>query len=294
MVPPMRAIDLAVLCLALSACSSGKSGNPVADAAPGSGGSGSGSGSSGMDASPPGDDAPQDLPDAPGPPVGRPLYAVADTALYKIDVDALTATEVADITIANTVVDAIDGLGFDGTSLIALDQGGANVLVIDPDTAQVQVSKALSESGLAGLTVIPAADNPTGHPVYLAASGSTLYRITPATGHVDAVGDFSNGATFHTDLAWVHGRGLYITLDIPGSGGGPGPTNGGVGLVKIDPASAATQQLVRFGFDNINGLSGYRGALWGVSSGGNVYQIDATGMLSRKLMGGPAYTEAAE
>ncbi len=285
MLRTMRGIAIAVG-LGLIGCSSNKAAvDPDA-------GHGSGSGS-GVDGNPVDSglfDGPPITPDAPD--VARPLYALSGASLYQIDLLAMTSTLVAPITSGGTPVQSLDGLGFDGANLIGLDHGSTSLLVIDPTTAAIIATKTLGMPGLlGGLTVIPANEVGNAQPMFLAASGDKLYRITPVSGAVTELGTFSGGATFSSDLAWVHGHGLYVTLHVMANGGGTDGTD----LVQIDPANASTIADLRGGYNNINGLSGYRGHLWGVSQGGNVYAIDpASGMLMQKLTGGPPYTEAAQ
>ena len=128
-------------------------------------------------------------------------------------------------------------------------------------------------------------------PVGIAADGDKADVVLPhlkkyyPAGSVTLVGNFETNHVFTSDLAWVHGHGLYITLD----------TNGTIDLYRIDPATASTLADVHGGYDNIQGLSGYHDQLWAVSKGGFVYQADlATGALTQAMMDGPEYTEAAE
>jgi hypothetical protein len=219
-------------------------------------------------------------------PKPTPLFAASGTDLYQIDLAAGTSIKVGPVKLGATTVGALDGLAFDGTNLIGLDQNGANLIVIDPHTAVIHGVQELDIVGLGGMTVIPANEIGNGSPIVLAAAAGSLFRIAPATGSVTVVGNFESNHVFNCDLAWVHGHGLYITLKAP---------NDNIDLYRIDPTTASTLADVHGGYDNIQGLSGYHDQLWAVSKGGFVYQADlATGVLTAAMMDGPEYTEAAE
>ncbi len=271
----MRGIAIVVLSAALPACSFNGQSKVAGDAAAGSAIDAAGSGTIDMGAT-------IDTP----PAVARPLFVAADTTLYKIDLAMQTATSIGKVSQSSVPIAALDGLAFDGTNLVGLDGNGTNLLSIDPATANILGSRSLQVVGLSGLTIIPPNEIGNTSPIVLAASGTALYSIAPATGNVVKVGDLEATWKFHTDLAWVHGHGLYITLE-------QDPSH--IDLFQIDPATAATIADLHSGYDNVNGLSGYHDQLWGVSTGGFVYQCDlTTGVLSAKVTGGPQYTEAAQ
>lgn len=268
-----------------------KGANDKFDAGGGSGsGSGAGSGSGLVDAGPGVGDAFVYL-DAPA---ALPLYAMSGADLYALDVDAKSSTKVGPVTDGGTTVASLAGLAWNGTTLIGLDSQGGTLYSIDRTSGAITAQKTLSTDGLGGLTVIPPHPGINNDPVILAAAQDTLYRIAPATGTVTPLGTFSNGATFRSDLAWVEGAGLFVTLTVQNNGGG-GTTGSTVELARIDPRNGSTQADLKTGYDNINGLSGYRNKLWGVSQGGNCYTIDTTtGTLAVSFGGGPTYTEAAQ
>lgn len=229
-------------------------------------------------------------PDAPidAAPVERPLFAVSETMLYQLDVDAKTATPIGEIA-SNTTPVRVGGLAFDGTNLLGLSQNGAELLTIDPSTAAVTARRAISPaSTYYGLTVAPAGEAGPSAVVFAGVQGGKLVRIDAATGAATTMGDYGGGMSFYSDLAWVSGVGLFITLQ----GGGCNTRC----IAKLDPnTGVATPIRTDLMFD-VYGLSGYRGSLWGLHHTGPVTPVSMTNGIMTNIMFNPgiAWTEAAQ
>ena len=222
-------------------------------------------------------------------PVNLPLYAASGQNLYQIDVDAKTSMLVGPIKPLGSAAVNVDGLALYGQTLLGISDGGGSLITIDPVTATITNAIPLTPAGTwGGLTVIPAGDLEA-TPVVLAGTQTDgkLYRIDPTTGAVTMVGAFTGGYKFFTDLAWVHGAGLYATL-----------TNGdcaSVCFAKIDPSTgAATAFRTNLG-TNLYGMSGYRDRLWAFNNAGPVLSVDqTTGLMAIELDPQIAWTEAAQ
>jgi hypothetical protein len=213
-------------------------------------------------------------PDAPTPDAARgapdastvdlPLYAMADTVLYAIDVAAPHAAQVADLG------ETIDGLAWLGDGLIGIGRSSGRLLSIDPATGTVSGAVSLAPaSAWAGLTVIPAGELAPGSPRMILASiqgDPALSQIDPATGAVTPLGAFGSGLRFATDLAWVHGHGLYATVD-------HGSCFASC-IVRINTATWAATIKIGDVQDTVTGLSGYHGSLWALNNQGTVSTID--------------------
>jgi hypothetical protein len=222
-------------------------------------------------------------------PLKLPLYAASHQMLYEIDVDLKTSKAVGPIKPVGLNSVDVDGLALFGQQLIGISDGGDSLLKIDRLTGTITSTVPLTPAGTwAGLTVIPAGDLEA-TPVVLAGTPSDgkLYRIDPDTGAVTMVGSFTSGYTFFTDLAWVHGSGLYATL-----------TSGNCASVcfaKINPATGSAVAFRTTLGTNLYGMSGYRDRLWAFNNAGPVLSVDrTTGTMAIELDPQIAWTEAAQ
>ena len=251
---------------------------------------GASNGNSGDDVVAPdaGPDAAADI-DAKVEPVNLPLYAASGQMLYEVDVDLKTSKSVGPIKPVGLNAVEVDGLALFGQQLLGISAGGDSLLKIDRLTGTITSTVPLTPVGTwGGLTVIPAGDLEA-TPVVLAGTPADgkLYRIDPDTGVVTMVGPFTGGYTFFTDLAWVHGSGLFATL-----------TNGNcldVCFAKINPTNGtATAFRMNLG-TNLYGMSGYRNQLWAFNNAGPVLSVDQTsGVMAIELDPHIAWTEAAQ
>jgi hypothetical protein len=222
-------------------------------------------------------------------PVNLPLYAASHQMLYQLDLDMKTSKLVGPIQpLAGNPVD-VDGLAIYGETLLGISDGGGSLIKIDRLSATITSAVPLTPAGTwSGLTVIPAGDLEA-TPVVLAGSASDgkLYRIDPTTGVVTMVGPFTSGYTFFTDLAWVHGAGLFATL-----------TSGNcadVCFARINPKTGAAVAFRTSLGTNLYGMSGYRDRLWAFNNAGPVLSVDqTTGLMAIELDPQIAWTEAAQ
>lgn len=275
----MRRIGWALSAVAASGCGFQLSTNGAAD-----------DGDDAIDAGPDSALAP-DAPPADTAPIARKMFAAADTMLYTIDVDTKTATLVGEIRDGSETFD-VDGLAWDGTQLLGLNAGATQLLIIDPDTAAVSARRTISPAGTyGGLTVAPAGE---AGPAAVVFAGSTtkLVTIDIATGAVTTVGSFGywgGNLSFFSDLAWVSGVGLHVTLQ-----GGYCNTrcfarvNHTTGLSTIPYRADITGDYF--------GLSGYRGSLWALHHEGQILSVDPTmmGKMTTLFDAGVGWTEAAQ
>lgn len=222
-------------------------------------------------------------------PVALPLFAASNQMLYRIDLEQHLPTLIGPIAPPSGTPIDVDGLALYGTTLIGISHGGGSLLTIDHTTATVTNELALSPANTwGGLTVIPAGDlGPA--PIVLAGTSSDgkLYRIDPATGVVGAVGPFNNGYQFFSDLAWVHGVGLFATLQYGDCVD--------VCFAKIDPMTGAATVFRRNLGRNLYGMSGYRGTLWAFNNLGPVLSVNqTTGVMAIEFDPQIPWTEAAQ
>lgn len=222
-------------------------------------------------------------------PVNLPLYAASHQMLYTLDVDAKTFQLVGPIQESGSSPVDVDGLALYGQSLIGISDGGGALITIDRATAAITASVPLTPANSwGGLTVIPAGGLEP-NPVVLAGTQSDgkLYRIDPTTGAVTQVGPFTGGYRFFTDLAWVHGAGLFATL-----------TAGNctdVCFAKIDPLTGTAVAFRSNLGTNLYGMSGYRDRLWAFNNAGPVLSVDRSdGTMAIELNLTIPWTEAAQ
>jgi hypothetical protein len=221
-------------------------------------------------------------------PIERKLFAASDTMLYELDVDLKTATLVGSFTMGPTEFD-VGGLAFDGTHLIGLSDNGSELLTIDPSTAAVTARRAISPADTYyGLTVAPAGEAGPTAVVFAGAAGSKLVRIDTATANASTVGTYGSGLTFYSDLAWVTGKGLFMTMQ-------NGPCSPKC-FARIDHATGAATPIRMNLTANVFGLSGYRGMLWALHNEGAVMLVNqADGyMTSLNWVEQINWTEAAQ
>lgn len=271
----MCGIGWALSFVALCGCGFQVATNATSDAAPGGDAGGDGS-------------SPLDAPPTDTPPPQHKLYAASQTTLYAIDVDTMVAARVGVIMMGATTFD-VGGLAFDGTNLLGLSDSGSDLLVIDPATAQVTSRRAITPaSTYYGLTVAPAGEAGSTTPVVFAgAMGSKLVRIDPATGAATTMGGYGAGLQFYTDLAWVSGAGLFMTMQA----GACDPHC----FARIDPATGTATTIRTDLTDDVYGLSGYRGTLWALDHAGPVRTVNkTTGAMTTMFDPAIPWTEAAQ
>ncbi|MFN0248522.1 MAG: hypothetical protein ACKV2T_16640 [Kofleriaceae bacterium] len=235
-----------------------------------------------------GSDSAPDAPDTDAAPIERKLYAASDTMLYELDVDLKTAALVGQIATGSTPFD-VGGLAFDGTNIIGLSDDGSELLIIDPSTAAVTARRAISPAGTYyGLTVAPAGEAGPTAVVFAGATGSKLVAIDQASGAATTVGTYGGGMIFYTDLAWVNGVGLFITLQ----SGSCSPRC----FAKLDHTTGVAAPIRYNLTANVYGLSGYRGMLWALHHEGAVTLVNQTNGLMTNLGFDPniPWTEAAQ
>lgn len=244
-----------------------------------------------------GDDvvAPDASVDAPRPvdgmetPPPLKLFAASHQMLYRIDVDQKTSAAVGQIKPSGGAPVDVDGLALYGQDLLGISDGGGSLITIDLDDAAITAAVPLTPAGTwGGLTVVPAGDLET-NAVVLAGTPADgkLYRIDPATGAVTMIGPFTGGYRFFTDLAWVHGVGLFATIT--------GGDCADVCFAKIDPATGTATAFRKDLGMNIFGLSGYRDRLWAFNNAGPVLTVNpTTGAMAIELDPQIPWTEAAQ
>ncbi len=234
-------------------------------------------------------DAPKVDIDAAIPPVALPLFAASNQTLYRLDVDLHTSTLVAAIAPPGSTSIDVDGLALFGTTLIGITAGGGELITIEHDTAAVTGRVTLTPTNTwGGLTVIPAGDLGA-NPVVLsgAANDGKLYRIDPISGVVGMVGSFGGGMRFFSDLAWVHGVGLFGTLT--------GGSCAEVCFARIDPTTGVATVFRSNLGPNLYGMSGYRNKLWAFNNAGPVLSVNqTTGIMALEFDPAIPWTEAAQ
>ncbi|MBL0219185.1 MAG: hypothetical protein IPQ07_35610 [Myxococcales bacterium] len=227
--------------------------------------------------------------DAPVVPVVLPLFAASNQMLYRLDLDLHTTTAVGPIAPPSGTPIDVDGLALSGTTLLGITNGGGQLITIDRQSAAVTSAVTLSPTNTwGGLTVIPAGDlGPA--PVVLAGTPSdgSLYRIDPVTGAVAMIGSFGGGYQFFSDLAWVHGVGLFATLT--------GGDCSDVCFARLDPTTGLATAFRRNLGTNLYGMSGYRDKLWAFNNAGPVLSVNqTTGIMAIEFDPVINWTEAAQ
>src|SRR4051812_17745254 len=182
----MRALAGLLIGLGVSACGFHSPSNDE-------GGGGGGGGGDDM----PAPDAAVDAADPGEAPVNLPLYAASNNTIYKLDVDQKTSMEVGEVNDNGSSI-SVDGLALYGHTLIALSDGGGQLISIDKETGNVSSKMTLSpEDSYGGLTVVPAGDLGATAVVFTGkVNDGKLYKIDPTNGTVTAVGPFTGSYRF--------------------------------------------------------------------------------------------------
>jgi hypothetical protein len=228
-------------------------------------------------------DAPAGIDAKPGvdaPPAPRVLYASSDQSLYALDIDAHTTTLIGTMTDTGGGLISIDGLAWLDGMLIGIPSTGDALVTIDPATAQITKRVALStQRTYYGLSVVPAGEIHDAAAIFAATSdtSSNLYQIDP-NGAVRLVGSLGNSQRIAGDLAWIHGHGLYATLE----GGSCNPQC----IATVDTSTGVATPIRTDAPGDLWGLSGYRGELWTLEGDGTVSTVDlASGALTPAFNG---------
>ena len=188
----------------------------------------------------------------------RTLYANSDQMLYRVDVDAKTAT------LVGPIGQSINGLAeLDGV-LLGIPASGTSLVTIDPATAQVTHAVDLSSTGtyyalaVGAGTIYAASPNSTGNNVYTVGTDGT---VTP-------IGSFGGGRQVAGDLAWHDGE-LYVTLEGPGCNSQC--------IARVNLSTGAATPFITNAPNDCWALSGYRGKLWVLRGSGDVMLVDTVG-----------------
>lgn len=193
------------------------------------------------------------------------MYGTSVATLFTIDVDGSTFSMVGTIHSSTQQSIAVDAFGYAGGMLYAIPTTHDQLLTIDPGTATVTATVALSASHTYwALTGAPAGDAGP-NAVLFAASNDTSNNVFTVglDGTVTKLGTLGNNHAIAGDLAWVHGAGLFASIT-----GAPCSSQC---LAKVDPTTGAITQLVNMQEPNdMWGLSGFRDQLWVLEGSGQI------------------------
>ena len=148
------------------------------------------------------------------------VYAHTASALYRIDPDALSITEVGAFQWPAAV-------GTDMMTDLAIDRHGVMIGIsfgavyrVDPMTAWTTLLSGNLSGQFNGLSFVPAAQvGATGDDVLIAARSDdgAIFRIDPATGAATQIGDMGHGYRSSGDIVSVVGLGTVATVTGPTS-----------------------------------------------------------------------------
>jgi hypothetical protein len=252
-----RALQLALIVFAASACDipGGRTGGTGSDA-----GSGSGSGSDGGSGSGGGTVY---------------LYAHSQSTLYRVDPDSLAISEIGEFAWpinAPQIPDQMTDLAIDSNGKM-VGVSFTSVYEVDPTTAITTLLSADLTESFNALSFVPAsAIGGSGADVLVGARNSdgAVFRIDPSTGVSSQIGNMGGAFVSSGDLVAVDGFGTMQT--VPGTGSSSGDQ-----LVRLAANTfAATPIGTGTGFSNIWGLAFWKGKIYGFTNTGDFVLIDAT------------------
>lgn len=220
------------------------------------------------------------------------VYAHSGTTLYHMN----------SVTLATTAINEMTGLGDQSLTDLAIDKDD-NVVGITLDKlysidvttgdAALIAELDLGNNNVTSLSYIPEdlADPQSPDMLVAASDQGKVFRIDPATGDVEQIGDYGTAALGKIrssgDLFAVRGLGVFASVDV--GTGAPGPDF----LATIDPSNGwkATLRPNDTGFDRIFGIGFWGGVIYGfidlgANKGGAMIQIDANTGVGTELSTG--------
>jgi hypothetical protein len=196
------------------------------------------------------------------------IYVGSETMFGVADVATRTAT------VRGTFTDAATGqaltmyelaMGANG-ELLGITSQPAKLYTIDPATGAGTLRATLDhDDAYWGATTAPAGDLESAPVVFAGTPSGVLYRIDPATGHVTTVGPFGGSFTVSGDLVWVHGHGLYGTMNSSACDDC---------LVTISPTTGQATLLRALDAGDFYAAGSRDGELYVMRGAGECYELD--------------------
>ena len=195
------------------------------------------------------------------------VYAHSNRELFKVNPDDYSITFISQFQWPDS-----DSASFDSVGDIAIDQDGNmfgistirdRVYSIDPDTAKASLLSELVDNRLYnGLSFLPDPDG-NGEILIGAATDGSVYKIDPATGDAELVGNYGDGLGSSGDLVYVQDFGIVATVTRAELG-----TSGTDWLASIDPLTYEATLIGDTGLRDIYGLGFWSDKVYGFSSNG--------------------------
>jgi hypothetical protein len=222
--------------------------------------------------------------------VGNPgttsIYAHTATALYRVDPDTYTITQVGDFGLS--FLEVMTDLGIDQNGNL-MGVSFSSVYMVDATTGHAtQLSSGSLLQQFNGLSFVPAAAvGGTGADVLIGTdrSDGNVYRVDPATGMTTVIGSMGGSYVSSGDVVSVDGFGTVQTV--------VGTTHDV--LAKLDPVTFTAHPIgTNTGFDKIYGIGFWKGKVFGFTYTGQLITIDPTsGVGTLVASGGPQWNGAA-
>jgi hypothetical protein len=212
-------------------------------------------------------------PDGYFPPPVAAVYANSSDALYVVNPATKAVSVIGPFQGCDFVIDiAVNRTG----EIFATSKTG--LYAVDPKTAQCKpIAKGTYPNSLSFVpqgTVDPDQETLVGY------NGSSYVRIDPNTGLVSKVGDLGDpGLSSSGDIFSLIGGGTYLTVK---------GENCSDCLVEVNPATGKLlKQLGSIGiYANVWGLAFWAGTAYGFTSGGLMFSLDPTTMVTTPIFYG--------
>lgn len=189
-------------------------------------------------------------------PMPDTIYAqtTGSSKLYTIDVITGTAT-----LIGTTSGPSLTDIAFWGPSLYGISF--YTLYRINPISGERTTIGSLGASGVNALAVSPI----TGK-MYAASTSGTFMVVNPATGHSTQIGTYGTGKTSSGDLAFDNNGTLYATVNLSAA------STDALAIINLETGAATI--IGDTGYTRVYGLVHQNGALFAVTSSGDVLSIN--------------------
>lgn len=198
------------------------------------------------------------LPEGGPGPGGRKMYAHSQSELFAIDPATLKLTSVG--LFGPQAPDINDMAVTPGGELYAVSK--TDLYRVDAATAQLtHVTKIQGDPAPAVALTFEAKGT-----LLAADKAGNLIRVDPKTGQVTTIGSYGSNLGESGDLVAIADGTLYGVNDVDHKDNNQ--------LMTIDPTTGAAQVVGSIGYPRVWGLAYWKGAIYGLTRGGELIRID--------------------